>query len=354
MTQIGEQLYCKSTKRVQTSLVPEHVVGVVIWSPFLSGTLRSQTKIGNLVRNVLAAREIPFVMLEGLTDTLFSLITSGNSYLFLLPIYGFLLFGERIAHAVFRSHEAWNNIEAASNVFLTLVFLGLNMLIGHLLPLAAMAYLYEHAHLFALSYGPVGWLAAFVLYDLAWYTDHRIAHRVGFFWAMHHVHHSCPEYNTTVASRGFLADTTLLSRPTFYLLPFLGLTPLHFMVISIATNIWGIAQHTRLVGKLPVFDLVFATPSNHRVHHGIEPKYLDRNYGETLMVWDHLFGTYQQEEEEPTYGVTLPINTSNPVRIQIGGIQWLLHKISQSNALGDKLLCLVKPPEWQPQEVDLL
>ena len=152
----------------------------------------------------------------------------------------------------------------------------------------------------------------------------------------------------TVASRGFVLDITLLSRPTFYLLPLLGLSPLHFMVVSIGTNIWGIAQHTRLVGKLPVLDWLFSTPSNHRVHHGSETKYLDRNYGETLMIWDHLFGTYQVEEEEPTYGVTVPINTSNPLRIEVAGLQWLRDKIRRAPTWQDKLRCLVMPPEWQP------
>ena len=287
-------------------------------------------------------------MLELLTETVYSLVLTGNSYLFLLPIYGGLLIGERIGHGLLKPQDHWDNLEAAANIAITLAVLGLNMLVGHLLPLAVVALLYEHFALFTLGTGVMGWLGAFVLYDLAWYTDHRIAHRTGLFWSMHHVHHSCPEYNMTVASRGFVVDTTLLSRPTFYLLPLAGLSPIHFMVIVIVTNIWGIAQHTRLVGKLPWLDWLFATPSSHRVHHGSEPKYLDRNYGETLMLWDHLFGTYQIEEEEPTYGVTVPINTSNPLRIEIAGIQWLLSKIRQAPTWQDKLRCLVMPPEWQP------
>lgn len=283
-------------------------------------------------------------------ETVFTLIKSGNSYLFLLPIYGALLLGERIAHAVLRPQETWNNRESATNIFITVVFLMLNMLMGHLLPLALMAMLHASLGITALSFGLSGWIAAFLLYDLAWYIDHRVAHRVGFFWAMHHVHHSCPEYDMTVASRGFWLDASMLSRPTFYLLPIFGVSPLHFMVVSIVTNVWGIAQHTRMVGRLPVLDWLFSTPSNHRVHHGVEPQYLDRNYGEVLMIWDHLFGTYQPEEEEPTYGVTTPINTSNPIRIELAGLLWLHAKVSTAAGAKQKLLCLMKPPEWTPNQ----
>ena len=152
----------------------------------------------------------------------------------------------------------------------------------------------------------------------------------------------------TVASRGFLIDGTLLSRPTFYLLPLLGVSPYQFVVISIATNIWGIAQHTRLVGRLGWLDWLFATPSNHRVHHGSNDIYLDKNYGEVLMIWDHLFGTYQREEEEPTYGVTEPIDTYNPIAIEVAGLEWLWRKMKRATTWGDKLRCLVLPPGWEP------
>ena len=113
----------------------------------------------------------------------------------------------------------------------------------------------------------VGVGATFVLYDL-WYIDHRLGHRVGFFWAMHQVHHSSEQYNMTVASRGLVIDIFAIAT-LFYVLPLIGVSPLQFLV-SVVTNVWGIAQHTRLVGRY-VLDSWFATPSNHRVHHGFNP-----------------------------------------------------------------------------------
>jgi sterol desaturase/sphingolipid hydroxylase (fatty acid hydroxylase superfamily) len=155
----------------------------------------------------------------------------------------------------------------------------------------------------------------------------------------------------TVASRGFLVDTTLLSRPTFFLLPILGVGPFQFIVIAILTNIWGIAQHTRLIGKLGWLDWLIATPSNHRVHHGCDPQYIDRNYGEILMIWDRLLGTYEPEREEPTYGVVHPIDTTNPLLIEVAGLRWLAAKVRTCTSWRDKVRCFYRPPEWQPSRV---
>ncbi len=286
--------------------------------------------------------------MDQLVEFVMNIVDGGSIYGFLVPIYVGLLTAERVAHACLEQRVVWNNREAVSNLFLTGIFLGLGVAVGHLLPLGLMALVYENAAIIDLSSGLGDWLVAFLLYDLAWYLDHRIAHRTGVFWAMHHVHHSCPEYNMTVASRGFILDTTLLSRPMFYLLPIFGVSPAHYIMISIVTNIWGIAQHTRMVGKLGWLDLVFATPSSHRVHHGVESHYIDKNFGEVLMVWDHLFGTFQIENDEPSYGVTVPINTVNPIKIQTAGIGWLCAKIRMAPTLKLKFLVLLKPPEWEP------
>ena len=121
------------------------------------------------------------------------------------------------------------------------------------------------------------------------------------------------------------------------------------MAVSIATNIWGIFQHTRLIGRLGVLDWLFATPSSHRVHHGSDAKYLDKNYGEVLLIWDHLFGTFQAEEEEPIYGVTSSIETDNPLRIWAAGFRWLQEKRERARTPWSAAQCLWKPPEWEPE-----
>lgn len=286
-------------------------------------------------------------MLDTLAETFTRLVNNGESYLFLLPIYVTLLVGERVAHALTQK-RAWDDRDAAANIVITGVYLVLDVLVGALVPVGVMAFIYEHARLFTLGPGVWGWVLAFLLYDLTWYVDHRIAHRTGLFWALHHVHHSSAQYNMTVASRGFVLDNTKLTRPLFFALPLLGVSPFQFIAVVIVTNVWGIVQHTRLIGKLGWLDLILATPSSHRVHHGSDPKYLDRNYGEVLMIWDHLFGTYQPEEEEPTYGVTDPILTFNPVLIEVAGLRWLARKMRAASTWGDRLRCLTHPPDWTP------
>ncbi len=285
-------------------------------------------------------------MFETARQAFETLVEGGDTYLFLLPIYGLLISGEWVAHGLL--HRAWNDRDAVANVAITIVQLGLNIITGHLLPLAAMIWLFDHANLFQLGDGIGSWITAFVLYDLAWYIDHRLGHRIGLLWAMHHVHHSSTEYNMTVASRGFVFDITLLPRPTFYLLPIVGVAPYQFVAIVIFSNIWGIAQHTRLVPKSPWLDWLVATPSNHRVHHGRNPKYIDRNYGEVFMIWDHLFRTYQAEEEEPDYGVVQPIDTYNPLWIEVAGLRWLAKKMRSARNWRDRIRCLHMPPEWVP------
>jgi sterol desaturase/sphingolipid hydroxylase (fatty acid hydroxylase superfamily) len=279
-----------------------------------------------------------------------TLILNGETYLLLVPIYTILLVGERVIDALWTRH-VWDLRDTALNLVITLLTLGINIGIGHLLPLSIMAYTYAHCASWTLSESIGGWVLAFLLYDLAWYIDHRIGHRVSLFWAMHQVHHSSTEYNTTVASRGFLFDITLINRPMFYLLPVLGVSPFQFICISIVTNIWGIAQHTRLVGNVPILDLLFATPSNHRVHHGKEPKYIDRNYGEVLIIWDRIFGTYQSEEEEPSYGVIEPINTYNLVNVQLIGFKRLIYKFKNTSSWTNKLKVLVFPPDWRAKSI---
>ena len=284
-------------------------------------------------------------MFDTLVDGFVRLVADGETYVFLLPIYVLLLSGERIAHAL-TSPRRWNDADAAANIAITITVLALDVLLGKLFPVAVLHWVYEHACLVELPAAGWGWLVAFLLHDLIWYVDHRLGHRVGLLWALHHVHHSSPEYNMTVASRGFVLDNSL-TRPLFYLLPVLGVTAHHYIVVRIVTSIWGIVQHTRLIPKLGWFDRCFATPSTHRVHHGTEPEYIDRNYGEVSMLWDHLFGTYQREVREPSYGVTEPIHTHNPLRIELAGLAWLWRRVRSAERWSDRLRYLVKPPEWQ-------
>jgi sterol desaturase/sphingolipid hydroxylase (fatty acid hydroxylase superfamily) len=190
-------------------------------------------------------------------------------------------------------------------------------------------WLFSSASALALWHLPVNiWtaLAAIILVDAVYYVDHRIGHRVRLMWAFSHsVHHSSPLFNQTTAVRISFVDGFI--SPWYYTsIILLGFDPL-LVAAAFGLNL-GYQQwiHTETIGKLGWFDWWFNSPSNHRVHHGSQPQYLDKNYGGILMIWDHLFGTYQREDEKVIYGLTQPINSVNPWKVHFEEFARLIRK----------------------------
>ena len=156
------------------------------------------------------------------------------------------------------------------------------------------------------------WIACFFGVEFFYYWFHRKSHEINVFWAAHVVHHQSEEYNLAVALRqgAFQQGFSWI----FYLpLALAGFPPVMFLALSSFNTLYQFWIHTRTIGRLGAFEWVFNTPSNHRVHHARNPKYIDRNHGGTLIIWDRLFGTYVAEEEEPVYGITTPLRSWNPV-----------------------------------------
>jgi alkylglycerol monooxygenase len=159
------------------------------------------------------------------------------------------------------------------------------------------------------------WMAAILLFlgvDCAYYWFHRIAHEYNAPWAGHVVHHSSEDYNLAVALRQGTFQGVFSW--VFYLpLALVGYPPSWFAAMASFDTLYQFWIHTRAIGKLGPMEWVFNTPSHHRVHHARNPKYLDKNYAGTLIIWDRMFGTFQPEEEEPVYGLTKPLNSWNPL-----------------------------------------
>ncbi|MBL8300674.1 MAG: sterol desaturase family protein [Rhodanobacteraceae bacterium] len=194
---------------------------------------------------------------------------------------------------------------------------------------------------------PTTWwstLLALLAVDFMYYWDHRVAHRVRTIWALaHSVHHSSPLYNQAVGLRISFVDG--FTSPWFYVPVILvGFDPL--LVAAALGVILGYQQwlHTETVDKLPWLDRWLNTPSNHRVHHGVQPQYIDRNYGAILMIWDRLFGTYAAEQEPVRYGLTQPIGSSNPLHVHLAEAQRLWHDFRTARGWRKRLLLLVAPP----------
>jgi hypothetical protein len=148
--------------------------------------------------------------------------------------------------------------------------------------------------------------------DFCPYWAHRFAHEQRFWWSTHVVHHSSEHYNLSVSFR--LSWTQNLKIVFFLPVVLLGFHPLVFFIVHQIEVLYQFWIHTELIRKLPrPIEYVFTTPSHHRVHHSVNEKYIDKNYGSTFIIWDRMFGTFEPEEEAPRYGITKPVNSYNPV-----------------------------------------
>lgn len=158
------------------------------------------------------------------------------------------------------------------------------------------------------------WVLTLLLVDLPWYTYHRCSHRVRLLWAMHQAHHSSVHFNYTTALRQ-------------------------------KWNPWG----ELLFWVWRPVELVLNTPSHHRVHHASDAQYLDHNYGGILIVWDRLFGTFKEERDRPTYGLTHPVTTFNPFRLQYAELGLMLRQVRGARRWRDRLGFVLAPPGWSPE-----
>ena len=173
------------------------------------------------------------------------------------------------------------------------------------------------------------WLMTFILIDLVFYIYHRFSHRVRFLWAIHMSHHSSEEMNFAVSMRqAWLGPISKI--PFFIILPILGLDPTIIAVAGVISTLWGVVGHTQIVGKLGPLEWILNTPSHHRVHHGANAEYIDKNYGNLLIIWDRMFGTFEPEKAKVKYGLVNNVNTFNPIKITIMGWQSMISDIQNA------------------------
>lgn len=194
---------------------------------------------------------------------------------------------------------------------------------------------------------PWVWLAGFILFDLAYYAFHRFGHRVRLGWAAHVNHHSSRRMNLSVALRQ--SWTTPLFKPFFYApLALLGFHPLMIVTIEAVNLLYQFWIHTETIKRIGPLEWVFNTPSHHRVHHGTNDAYLDKNYGGILIIWDRLFGSFAAEQERVEYGIRGRFHSHNPLRIAFHEWAALLQAIKQAKDWPTRWRLLTKPPGWEP------
>ena len=187
-----------------------------------------------------------------------------------------------------------------------------------------------------------------IVIDFIYYWFHRTSHRVRFFWGIHMNHHSSEEMNFLVSLRQAWFNP-LFRVPFFFILPLIGFNPFLTFIVGAASTLWAVIQHTQTIGKLGPLEWFMVTPSAHRVHHGVNVEYLNKNFGNLFIVWDRIFGTYAEEKEAVIFGLTNNVKTFNPFRITAFSWIQFVNDFKASNNLSDKFMSFFGSPEWSPR-----
>ncbi len=268
-----------------------------------------------------------------------------NPIVLSIPIF-FILIGielivERFTHKdLYKFPDAIANLSCGitsqiSGLFLKIIGVGIYQI------------LYEHASFFKLEKTWLYWVGLILLVDFAYYWAHRMSHEINLFWGGHVVHHQSEEYNLSVALR----QSSLQVVWTFaFNLPIalLGFDTVDFVLISAFNTLYQFWIHTETIGKMGWFEYIFNTPSHHRVHHGRNPKYIDKNHAGSLIIWDKMFGTFQPEEEKPVYGITKPINSWNAAYANVSHYVEMSKDLKRIDPWIDKIKYLFHKPGWLP------
>ena len=190
------------------------------------------------------------------------------------------------------------------------------------------------------------WPLTFIVIDFIYYWYHRCSHRIRFLWAVHMNHHSSEEMNFSVALRQpWFGPLTKV--PFFAVMPLIGFDPIITAIAGAVSTLYGLLTHTKWVNKLSFLEYILITPSHHRVHHGSNENYIDKNYGNLLIIWDKIFGTYAAEKEEVNYGIRENVNTFNPIKITFMNWYLMYKDFKKSRGYKNKLLSFFGAPEWK-------
>lgn len=262
-----------------------------------------------------------------------------------VPVYAIVIGGE-LLYSYFKNKKLYSTKGLLSNTYLTILNMGLDILVRTIC-LFVLTYFYQF-RVVDLSFNPIlYWVVLILTEDFMYYWLHRVDHYCRFFWAVHVTHHSSEEFNFTVGFRSSVFQP--LYRFIYFIpLAFLGFRGIDIMFAYSATQIFGILVHTQTIGKLGFLEYFLVTPSHHRVHHGSNVRYLDKNMGMLLIIWDKLFGTFQAEEEsDPVkYGLTSNINTYHPLKMVFHEWANIAKDLKKKASLKAKFMYVFGPPGW--------
>lgn len=261
------------------------------------------------------------------------------------PVYA-LVIGIEMLFSHLHNRGFYTTRGTIANTYLMLLNMGLDFLMRTFC-LAVLNYFFQYRLIESYPNPVVYWIALFIAEDFMYYWLHRIDHYCRLFWAVHVTHHNSEEFNLTVGFRSSVFQP--LYRFIYFIpLSLLGFKGIDIMFIYSATQIYGILVHTQTIKKMGFLEHVLVTPSHHRVHHASNVKYLDKNMGMVLIIWDKLFGSFQKEDEnDPVrYGLTKNINTNNPGKVVFHEWANIINDLKRKVSFKSKLMYVIGPPGW--------
>jgi len=277
--------------------------------------------------------------------------TYANALLYAIPFFIILLIIE-ISYGHFVKNQTYKVMDTVSSISS-----GLTNIVKDSLGLAFVVisypFLYDYLAITEITATWLVWLLAFITIDFAGYWNHRLSHKINIFWNQHVIHHSSEEFNLSCALRQPISN--LIGYFSILLIP-AAILGVPYKVIAILAPVHLFAQfwyHTKHIGKMGWLEYVIVTPSQHRVHHAINPEYIDKNLGQILSIWDRLFGTFQEELDEvpPQFGILKPAKTWNPVFINFQHFLQLSKDAWRTKSYFDKLRIWFMPTGWRPKDV---
>ena len=276
----------------------------------------------------------------------------GKILLFVMPIFIGLMLIEKL-YSWYVKKEKTNYLDTASSLTSAITMITKNVL-GLSVTIISYRWIEERIALTHINSTLLTYVIAFVVLDFSHYWIHRIEHANNFFWNSHIVHHSSEEFDLACAVRQPISSFVKLF--SFFMIPaaLLGISPI---VIATVTPIQFFAQfwyHTRHIKRMGFLEHIIVTPSHHRVHHAINEAYLDKNLSQIFIIWDKLFGTFQAEREDvpPVYGITRPVRTWNPIKINFQHMWLLIKDTLRTKSITDKLKVWTGSTGWRPKDVE--
>lgn len=279
-------------------------------------------------------------------NNLFTENGQGVVYTWAAPIHLTVILGEMI-YSHFNKKKLYETKDTITNVYLALLNYGLDLLMKAF-AMGVMFFFY-HYRLFTWEENAWYWIAVFLLQDFAYYVLHLVDHKSRVFWAVHITHHNSELFNISTGFRSSVFEP--LYRYMFFSpLAFLGFNPWHIMVVYAIVQVYGTWVHTKTIKNMGILEYILVTPSHHRVHHACNIRYLDKNMGMMLIIWDKLFGTFEKEDPElpVKYGIYPKAKDRGPINVVFYEWKKLARDLTQPNlSMMDRFRYIFYSPGWR-------